>query len=117
MEDPQGANMFSLSFTVNLDVTATEAIGPANTMTSILSPDMYQESADIGIAAKANRKNYRSTWLPGLTAAENLALKDGGTLTAYGERAIYLRDTYATGWTPAAGQSLPPSDRRFLVIA
>jgi hypothetical protein len=44
-----------------------------------------------------NMKNTRSTWLPGLSVADNLALKNSGQFTAYGMNATYLKKLYVTG--------------------
>jgi hypothetical protein len=50
------------------------------------------------VTEAANMKYTRSTWLPSLySGVENLVHLEGNTITAYGEKAVYLRNTYATG--------------------
>jgi hypothetical protein len=90
------------SFVVNLDLTTTEVIGPVtNQLTvTVLHPDMYQSSPDLGAAQRAVRTLQRYSWFPGLLASGNLDIKDDGTITAWGAQGKYLKDTYTTGVNP-----------------
>jgi hypothetical protein len=110
----------AITFTVNLNLHTEESVGPNPNPnnSAMLNPDRYVnlDQQDEARTSIAQRKDHRSTWLPGLTAGENLALKEADEFTAYGARAIYLRDTYAAGWTPVGTQSLPPADRRWLTV-
>jgi hypothetical protein len=110
----------AITFRVNLDLHKNESVGPDPNpnASGILHPDRYVNlnQQDEAQASIAQRKDHRSTWLPGLLRAENIALKDSNEFTAYGQRAIYLRDTYADGWTPVGNQALPPEDRRWLTV-
>lgn len=65
-----------------------------------LTPDRYQSSADQGRTEGSNHSSTRTTWFPGLTAAENRALKHGDQFTANGKKAIYLKNEYTTGANP-----------------
>jgi hypothetical protein len=93
-----------ITFQVNLELNTHEVIGPITNPrnVAVLHPDRHvnldlQDEARDSIA---QREDHRSTWLPGLTAAENIALKNDGQFTAYGQRAIYLRDSYTVGDNP-----------------
>lgn len=110
--------MTSITFRVNLELLRDEAVGSKLNQRDVgmLHPDQHQTSPDNGRAETSNRKNTRSTWIPGQLVGENRPLKHGDTFTAYGERAIYIRDQYAVGWTPQGMQQLPPADRRFLEV-
>ncbi len=90
------------TFRVNLDVTATEAIGPNTNQVSptLLQPDQYQSSPDLGRSQASVRDLQRLTWLPGLLAAGNVYINDDGTITAYGQQGFYIKNTYTTGPNP-----------------
>jgi hypothetical protein len=102
--------MYSLTFRVNLELPSSEQIGTlqGNRSVNVLHPDMHQTSPDNGRIEKSNRASTRSTWLPCKLAGENRELKHGDTFTAYGEKAIYLRNMYVSGYCAC--------DRAFLEI-
>ena len=100
----------TIVFQVNLALLNNESIGPVtnSVTTGVLSPDQYQVSPDNGVVENANRKSTRSSWLPSLQMAPNVDLHDGDRFTEYGQRAVYLRDTYGIGYAPA--------DRAYLTV-
>ncbi len=65
-----------------------------------LIPDMYQSDPAQGKLEGDNQKFTRSTWIPGMLNGENRALKHGDEFTAYGNKAIYLKNTYTLGDDP-----------------
>jgi hypothetical protein len=75
-----------ITFAVNL---------PADKIT-ILHPDRHQTDQDLAITQAAEHDSLKSAWLPGLTAAENVKLKQDGQFTAYGLRANYLKAEFVT---------------------
>jgi len=82
-----------ITFSVNLGRFSEEKVGP-NTNSrdvNLLHPDMHDNSADRGRTNSANHATQISSHIPGLTAGENRKLADGGSFTAYGLRAAYLR--------------------------
>jgi len=93
-----------ITFRVNLELNSTELIGPkTNTSiesTGILHPDRHVNDQDEAVESIATRKDLRSTWIPGLSAANNREMKDGDTFTEYGQSAIYLKNRYTTGDNP-----------------
>lgn len=103
--------MYSLTFRVNLELLSAEQIGvlDGNRSVNMLHPDRHQSDQDNAVSEQANRKNTRSTWIPGQLVGENRALTHGDTFTAYGEKAVYIRDMYASGYATAA-------DRTFLEV-
>lgn len=104
--------MYSLTFRVNLELLSAEQIGvlDGNRSVNMLHPDRHQSDQDNALFTEGpNRKYTRSTWVPGQLVGENRALKHGDTFTAYGEKAIYIRNMYASGYATAA-------DRTFLEV-
>lgn len=85
------------TFTVNLDRLLSEKIGPNTNLrdTSILHPDMYTGSADLGRSSSMNHANGNSSLLPGFLRGENIIVNNDGTITAYGNKALYLKKTFA----------------------
>lgn len=92
----------TIVFEVDLELLSTEAIGPKTNLVNphMLHPTTHQDSPDNGLVEKSNFKNTRSTWNPSFLSAENRALKHGDQFTEYGQKAIYLRDTYGQGYAP-----------------
>lgn len=90
------------TFSVNLDLYTTEVVGSGGNMKTItvLHPDQHQSSPDLGRTQRAVRDLQRTTWFPGMLAAGNIEINDDGTITAYGQQAKYLLDTYTTGANP-----------------
>ena len=88
-----------ITFTVKLDRFLNEKIGPNTNQrsTNVLHPDMHDNDEDRGRTNSAQHDALKSTFLPGLLAGENVIQNDDGTITAYGMKAKYLLDTYATG--------------------
>lgn len=91
-----------ITFKVNLARNTQEAIGPVtNTQTTaVLHPDMHQTDADTGRTASEQHKNQRISWLPGFLCGENIEHNHDYTITAYGMKAKYLKDTYSVGSNP-----------------
>ena len=75
-----------ITFRVNLAVD----------LNSYVHPDRFQSDQDIAQAQAAHRASLRDTFIPGLLAGENIMMNNDGTFTAYGMKAKYLLDTYAT---------------------
>ena len=93
----------SFTFTVNLSLLPEEQIGPNTNAVSprMLHPTRHQDDQDNAVFEESNFKNTRSTWVPGLLAGENRAVKHGEVFTVTGSKGIYLRDTYGIGFAPA----------------
>ena len=91
-----------ITFRVNLELNSTELMGPKTNSRSpgILHPDRHDNDQDRAVSNIANHVELRSTWIPGLSAANNREMKDGETFTEYGQNAIYLKDRYTTGDNP-----------------
>ena len=91
-----------VTFTVNLDRLRNEKIGPNTNQANVnlLHPDMHDNSPDRGRTNSNQHTVQKSTWLPGFLCGENIIQNDDGTITAYGMKAQYLRETYATGDAP-----------------
>ena len=91
-----------ITFTVNLARNASESIGPITNAkdTGMLHPDRHDSDQDRGYAAQVQHDSLRSTYLPGFLTGENIIANNDGTITAYGLKAQYLKDTYTTGNNP-----------------
>lgn len=91
-----------ITFRVNLDNPSSEQIGPNTNArsTAVLHPDMHDSDADRGRTNSVNHKTQFSSWLPGFLCSENIVKNDDGTITAYGQKATYLKNTYTTGTNP-----------------
>jgi hypothetical protein len=64
---------------------------------SYLHPDRHQTNQDTAISNEATRNSLRSTWLPGFLRSENIVLNNDDTFTAYGEKALYLKNNFTEG--------------------
>jgi hypothetical protein len=86
----------TITFEVDLTLMKSENLGPlTNTISAaMLHPDRHDNSQDRAIASINQRGDHLSTWLPGLNAATNRALKHGDQFTVHGLDAIYIRDHY-----------------------
>ena len=85
------------TFTVNLDRLNSESVGPNTNLSSgtVLHPDMHDRDADRGRSNIANHQTSNLSWLPGFLTGENVVINDNGTITAYGQKALYLKREYA----------------------
>lgn len=57
----------------------------------------------VGNETEAEADNFkftRSTWIPTLNTAPNIAKKEAVQFTMYGMEAVYLKNTYTTGDDP-----------------
>jgi len=91
-----------INFRVNLSLNKQETFGPVTNQTNVamLHPDMHNSNADTGRAASEQHENQKITWLPGFLSGENIEKNNDGTITAYGLKAKYLKDTYSVGANP-----------------
>jgi hypothetical protein len=69
----------------------TFAVNVPSDKITLLHPDRHQTDQDLAVTQAAQHDNLKSVWLPGLTTAENIKLKQSGQFTAYGLRAHYLK--------------------------
>jgi len=97
----------ALTFRVNLTLHRTEAFGPAGGSTGVLHPDRHVSDQDAAVESIANRATQLHGYLPSVTLGSH-KLVHGQEFTAYGQKAVYLRETYAVGYAPA--------DRAYLEI-
>ncbi len=76
---------------------ATENIGPnTNSRTvTMLPPDQFQTSPDVGRTARIARKNQFLAFIPGLLVGENLFHVNDDTFTVYGARGTYIKQNFA----------------------
>lgn len=90
----------TITFTVNLTPLINEDFGPITNHTSVgmSSPD----ATNLPTAA-----SRRSGFLPSLQLG-NRIVHDGDTIVEYGQKAMYLRNTYGIGYAPA--------DRAYLTV-
>lgn len=91
-----------ITFRVNLDNPSTEQIGPNTNArtTDVLHPDMHDSSPDRGYTHSVNHKTQFSSFFPGFLVGENIIKNDDDTITVYGQKATYLKNTYTTGDNP-----------------
>ena len=91
-----------ITFQVNLDRPRNEQIGPNTNSkdTNLLHPDLHDNSPDRGRINSVNHDTQKISWMPGFLAGENIFLNDNGSITAFGRKATYLKDTYTTGPDP-----------------
>lgn len=75
-----------ITFKVNLAVD----------LISYVHPDRYQTDQDLAQTQAAHRASLRNTYIPGLLRGQNIEMKHDDTFVAYGEKAKYILDTYAT---------------------
>lgn len=85
------------TFRVNLDRLTNERVGPNTNSRNVgvLHPDMHVNSPDLGRAQAAQHQTGNVSWLPTLFPGMNIDINDDGTITAYGQQAVYLKKTYA----------------------
>lgn len=85
------------TFKVNLDRLRNEVVGPNTNQKSVnlLHPDMHQTSPDRAQSQMAQHQKSNIAWLPSLFPGTNFDINDDGTITAYGQQAAYLKQTYA----------------------
>lgn len=90
------------TFRVNLDTPITEDIGPNTNLRSgtILHPDTYQTSGDLGRSQRTTRTLQKMTWFPMIAQSGNVEINDDGTITVYGIQGKRLIDAYTTGANP-----------------
>lgn len=85
------------TFRVNLDRLRNEAVGPNTNQKSVnlLHPDMHTSSPDQGRTNAAQHQRSNIAVLPGLFPGVRFDINDDGTITAYGQQAVYLKTTFA----------------------
>lgn len=90
------------TFQVNINLNSNEAIGPVTNQSfvSVLHPDLYQSSPDLGRAQKVVRHLQNTTWFATEHAAGNIEIKDNGTIVVYGSHGTYLKNTFTVGNNP-----------------
>lgn len=106
----------AITFTADLTPASTIPFGPLTNSSTVgvLHPDQYQESPDQGRTEFSNRAATRSTFIPGLSAAENMVLQHEGTVTLYGLKAIYVRNNYCSNATSLGAAANPPAEQQLL---
>jgi hypothetical protein len=74
-----------------------ETNGPStNSKTgTVLHPDQYQSSPDLGRTAAAQHQNQFHPYIPGFLRGSNFVENDNGTFTVCGKQAVYLKKQYA----------------------
>lgn len=84
------------TFTINLDRLKSETVGPSTNQRTgtVLHPDSYQKSPDRSQAMISQHAAGNISLIPTLLGA-NIQMNDNGTITAYGQHAVYLKKTYA----------------------
>lgn len=89
-------------FALNLARNSNESVGPNTNFntTGILHPVRHTEDQDAVPAALTQFNTLRSSFVPGFLAGENVVKNDDGTFTAYGQKAIYLKNLHTTGENP-----------------
>lgn len=80
-----------ITFTVNLAPTMNLTVGPLTN----------EKTVGVLPGSDSNQSNVVSALLPTLQISPDYQLKHGDTFTAYGQKAIYLRNMYAVGYAPA----------------
>jgi hypothetical protein len=90
------------TFRVNLGRQATERIGPNTNQSTahVLHPDSYNQSPDYGRTLVDAHFTGNVSWLPGFLQGENIDINNNGTITAYGQKAVYLNQNYTSGDFP-----------------
>lgn len=85
------------TFKVNLDRLSSEKVGPNTNQQSVnlLHPSLHQTSPDRGRTEAAQHAKSNIAWIPSLFPGVNFDINDDGTITAYGQQAVYLKKTYA----------------------
>ena len=86
-----------ITFRVVMTRQLQESNGPitnSNTGT-VLHPDAYQSSGDLGRTQAAQHQNQFVPFIPGLLRGSNVYFNDDETFTVTGQQATYLKKTYA----------------------
>lgn len=63
---------------------------------SYCHPDRHQSNQDTAISAADQHKSLISTFFPGLLNGDNVIDNNDGTITAYGLKAVYIKNEYVT---------------------
>jgi hypothetical protein len=86
-----------ITFKVLMNRKAEESIGPLTNLKTgaVLHPDMHDNDPDRGRTNSENHENQFSPMLPGYLRGQNIVRNDDGTITAYGQTALYLKTEYA----------------------
>ena len=92
----------AITFRADLTLQREMAFGPS-TNESTVGARQIDSTIDLD-----TRRDQLSTFLPSFQVASNRVLTHGDEFTEYGQKAVYLRDTYGIGYAP--------SDRAVLVI-
>lgn len=61
-----------------------------------MHPDRHQTDQNVAQEQSAHRSTLRNTYIPGALSGENIEMKHDGTFVAYGMKAKYIKDLYAT---------------------
>lgn len=69
-----------------------------------LVPNRTEVDGNETVSEADQQKYNRSTFIPGLTGAENFSYKHGDTFTVKGMKAVYLKNLYVS--SPAATSDL-----------
>lgn len=90
------------TFTVNLGIGITEAVGPNTNQKNgtVLHPDQCQTSPDLGRSQRTARFIQNLSWFPAINQSGNLEINNNGTITVYGMQGKYLKDNFTTGSNP-----------------
>lgn len=62
-----------------------------------LHPDRYQSDQDLAIQMAPQHDAQHCSWLPGFLRGENIEQIDQYTFTAYGQKALYLKNNFTSG--------------------
>lgn len=62
-----------------------------------LHPDRHQTDQDRAIEAAPQHDTQKLTWIPGFLRGENIRKNNDDTFTAYGQKALYLKNNYTSG--------------------
>lgn len=85
------------TFKMTIASGTSELVGPNTNQRAVtmLSPDQYQTSPNLGRTQNTARKNQFLSWIPGLRDGENLFHVDGDTFTVYGKAGTHIKTNYA----------------------
>lgn len=89
----------TIVFQLNLNRQSQELVGTKLNQqnVTVLHPDQHDDyhNATERAANAAQHHVNKACWIPGFLAGENIDEKNGYTFTAYGEKALYLKRTFA----------------------